>query len=166
MSDELKNSVFTSFSSECEGIFDGTSTPFRENPTKITVTVYEDGMREVGCSYLNRKNGVCLAITTETEDINCRHLFPVTQKSIKEPKSTEQRKSKRTVTVDKLMLNYLINKPNLIVPLQELREEIWGDYTTTGIRPITSALYRLRRQGANILTVHKKGLILKAPLEQ
>lgn len=69
MRNEQEPTVISAFPMQCEG---AKGAPLREVPANISVTIFNDGIREVGCGYLNRENSMCEA----APDNLCIQLFP------------------------------------------------------------------------------------------
>ncbi len=86
--------VVTAMSLNCEGVITDTKTaaPLEDKPAQITVSVYRDGAREVGCPYLNRQYGTCRALKLDEswhpnyKISKCIHLLPVDSKNVTVPK--------------------------------------------------------------------------------
>lgn len=68
--------VISSYPLRCDGV-DSTSAPLQvRGNANVSFTVYEDGTREVGCSYLHRETHTCRAKDSQPTSL-CIHLYPV-----------------------------------------------------------------------------------------
>jgi hypothetical protein len=76
-SENRKRNAIASITFRCEGVSTTMNPPLLERGRAgISLTVYEDGRREVGCSYLNKDNHECMA-DVEGATRRCVHLYPV-----------------------------------------------------------------------------------------
>jgi hypothetical protein len=75
--DKRKLKAFASLTFRCEGVSAILVAPLLEKGRAgVSVTVYEDGLRELGCSYLNKDTHECMA-DEEGATRRCVHLYPV-----------------------------------------------------------------------------------------
>jgi hypothetical protein len=71
MSAEMRGrKVIASYTFPCEGVSTAGTPPLLERGRAgVSLTVYEDGLREIGCTYLHKENHDCMAdvpFTTQT----------------------------------------------------------------------------------------------------
>jgi hypothetical protein len=75
--DNRKRKAIASFTFRCEGVSTTEIAPLLERGRAgVSMTVYEDGRRELGCAYLNKENHECMA-ENEGATRRCVHLYPV-----------------------------------------------------------------------------------------
>lgn len=86
----MEKEISTSYALQCVGVADKTLAPLKEQPAGVSVTVYLDGSREVGCAYL--RDGLCFASYMDARDAArpvCIHLHPQeTPEKVNSAKST------------------------------------------------------------------------------
>jgi hypothetical protein len=76
-SENRKRKVIASYTFRCEGVSTTETPPLLERGRAgVSLTVYEDGLREIGCAYLNKENHECMA-EGEGATRRCVHLYPV-----------------------------------------------------------------------------------------
>ena len=76
-SENRKRKAIASFTFRCEGVSTTQIPPLLERGRAgVSLTVYEDGRREVGCAYLHKENHECIA-EGEGATRRCVHLYPV-----------------------------------------------------------------------------------------
>ena len=77
-----KRKAIASFTFRCEGVSTTETPPLLERGRAgVSLTVYEDGLREIGCAYLNKENHECMAEAKEATR-RCVHLYPVRARSV------------------------------------------------------------------------------------
>ncbi len=70
-------SVINAFAVNCEGVSSEKKVaPLSGHPANPTITVYSDGVREVGCTFLDPSSGSCLADSVPVP-VRCIQLFPI-----------------------------------------------------------------------------------------
>lgn len=74
--------VVNAFAVSCEGVAQNVVAPLVDNPANPSITVYQDGSRNVGCPYLN-SNGDCITALL-AEHLRCVQLFPISDKKLEE----------------------------------------------------------------------------------
>ena len=80
-SDNRKRKVIASYTLRCEGVSTSLIAPLLEHGRAgVSVTVYEDGFREVGCAYLDKRSHACMAEGKGATQ-RCVHLHPVVARS-------------------------------------------------------------------------------------
>jgi len=76
-SENKKRKAIASCTLRCEGVSTTEIAPLLERGRAgVSLTVYEDGLREVGCAYLHKENHACMA-EGEGATRRCVHLYPV-----------------------------------------------------------------------------------------
>jgi hypothetical protein len=76
-SENRKRKAIGSCTLRCEGVSTTEIAPLLERGRAgVSLTVYEDGLREVGCAYLNKESHACMA-EGEGATRRCVHLYPV-----------------------------------------------------------------------------------------
>jgi hypothetical protein len=68
--------VIGSFTFRCEGVGNTIAPLLSVGRAGVSLTVYEDGIRELGCSYLHPELHTCLAEGRYATK-RCCHLYPV-----------------------------------------------------------------------------------------
>ena len=77
LSEKSKRKAIASCTFRCEGVSTTQTPPLLESGRAgVSMTVYEDGRRELGCAYLNKENHECRA-GVEGATRRCVHLYPV-----------------------------------------------------------------------------------------
>ena len=75
--DNRKLKAIACITFRCEGVSTRLTPPLLEKGRAgVSLTVYEDGLRELGCSYLNKDTHDCMA-DEEGATRRCIHLYPV-----------------------------------------------------------------------------------------
>jgi len=75
--DKRTRKAFASYTLRCEGVSTVEVAPLLKiGRAGVSITVYEDGHRELGCAYLNQENHECMA-GAEGATRRCCHLYPV-----------------------------------------------------------------------------------------
>ena len=75
--DKRTRKAVASCTLRCEGVSTVEVAPLLEKGRAgVSITVYEDGHRELGCAYLNQEDHECMA-GAEGETRRCIHLYPV-----------------------------------------------------------------------------------------
>jgi hypothetical protein len=69
--------VISSFTFPCEGVGSTIAPLLTVGRAYASLTVYEDGTRELGCAYLHTEQHTCLA-ESRLATRRCIHLYPVT----------------------------------------------------------------------------------------
>lgn len=72
----MPKEVMSSYTVPCEGVAKYTVAPLVDRPANPTITVYVNGVREVGCPYLGKK-AICRAALVAKDRSRCIQLFPV-----------------------------------------------------------------------------------------
>ena len=81
-SENRKRKAIASCTLRCEGASTNQNPPLLERGRAgVSVTVYEDGLREIGCAYLNKESHACMA-EGEGATRRCVHLYPVRARSV------------------------------------------------------------------------------------
>jgi hypothetical protein len=76
-SEKRTRKVIASFTFPCEGVSTTEIAPLLKlGRAGVSMTVYEDGRRELGCAYLNKESHDCMA-DEEGATRRCVHLYPV-----------------------------------------------------------------------------------------
>jgi len=76
-SEKRTRKVIASFTFRCEGVSTTEIAPLLKlGRAGVSMTVYEDGLRELGCAYLNKENHACMA-EDEGATRRCVHLYPM-----------------------------------------------------------------------------------------
>jgi hypothetical protein len=76
-SEHRKQKAIASLTFRCEGASTRLTPPLLKlGRAGVSLTVYEDGRRELGCSFLNKENHECMA-DEEGATRRCVHLYPV-----------------------------------------------------------------------------------------
>ena len=74
--DKRKLKAVASLTFQCVGVSTRLTPPLlAKERAGVSITVYEDGLRELGCSYLNQDTHDCMA-GSEGETRLCCHLYP------------------------------------------------------------------------------------------
>jgi hypothetical protein len=75
--------VISSYPLYCQGV-GNTPTPLQaRGHASVSLTVFEDGARELGCSYLHRETHICMA-EGRLATRHCVHLYPVSARVLPE----------------------------------------------------------------------------------
>lgn len=178
----MKTEAIASYPIKCEGVSATSIPPLKGRPVDISITVFKNGSRDVGCVYL--KDGNCLAAkgSNTGEGLPCAHLNFRTDKSI-DLSSEEGPKnvfvSDRGVFMNRAGLSLLATLHNTgggIVPTRDLysltwKEDVVGEklsrkqYTRMGqrIKELRRFLGR-NRQGYDFLSnIYGQGYFLNDP---
>jgi hypothetical protein len=76
-SENRKRKAIASCTFRCEGVSTTQIAPLlAQGRAGVSLTVYEDRLREIGCAYLNKENHECRA-GVEGATRRCVHLYPV-----------------------------------------------------------------------------------------
>jgi hypothetical protein len=83
MSAEMRGrKVIASYPFPCEGVSTAGTPPLLERGRAgVSLTVYEDGLREIGCTYLHKETHDCMA-EAQGPTRRCVHLYPVRARSV------------------------------------------------------------------------------------
>jgi hypothetical protein len=75
--EKRRQKAIGSITFRCEGVSTNLTPPLLERGRAgVSLTVYEDGLREIGCAYLNKESHECMA-GEEGATRRCVHLYPV-----------------------------------------------------------------------------------------
>jgi hypothetical protein len=75
--------VISSYPLYCQGVGTTPAPLQARGHANISLTVYEDGTREVGCSYVHRETHICMAEGRQATR-RCVHLYPVAVRVLSE----------------------------------------------------------------------------------